>query len=467
MIRRYAELGYDFLMISDHDGVTDIGGLDPHGMVLLPGNEIWGGGPHVLDVGARKRMGWGGWLQPMLDAINSESGFPVLAHPNWGEDFNHFPIQELLALTNYAGIEIYNGTCLHSSGSHLALDKWDLLLSAGRKVWGYAGDDAHMAIHAGLGWNVVRARSRTPEAILEALRSGSFYASCGVRIEEIRCEGSVVTVRAPNAQRMAVVGRFGARIHAVEGSNLRFDTADVMQPYIRIECHGAAEQAAWTQPLMIRDGKYEVFHRQLAALGAGAKSSLQALASDRPPVLTGKADDPLWRQAPLHDRFLDIGSGQPAPVRNALRCIRSGNTLYFALRGEEPLLGRVPLAASRTGNLFADDSMEVFLDFDGQGASYCQILASASARTTADWRGRGPAQATVGPLAAKSATWEEGGTRGWTVELAVPVTGRDLQPGRRIGFHVCRNRTPEPAFYVWSWIGNNNHCPKDFGTLIL
>lgn len=465
MARRYAALGHDFLMISDHDGITDVSTLDPCGLILLPGNEICGGRPHILDVGARRAIRAEGQLQQTLDAIMRESGFPILCHPNWEENFGHYPIDLMLSLKGYIGVEILNGGCLHGPGSHLAVDKWDRVLSAGHRVWGYANDDAHRAAWAGIGWNVVRAPSRTATAILEALKTGSFYASCGVRIEDLRCEGSRVHVEAPNADRIAVIGQYGRRIHSVDAPELTFDAAEVLEPYIRIECYGRAEEAAWTQPLYIRDGEYDALRRRLAELGASGKSTLHALHSTRAPVVTGKADDPLWTQAAVHDRFLDIGSGRPAPVRTELRCIRVGDTLYFALRCEEPLLDQVALSGGRTTSLWTDDSAEIFLDFEAKGLSYCQLVATAAGHTAVGWRGT-PQTQIVNPVA-RTAGWSNGGTRGWSLEFVVPTAGYPLRSGARLGLHVCRNRRPERGSYVWSWVGSSNHNATRFGTLVL
>jgi hypothetical protein len=465
MVRRYAALGHDFLMISDHDGITDAGALDPCGMILLPGNEICGGGPHVLDVGARRLIRADGHLQPMLDAIARESGFAILCHPNWEEDFDHYPIDLMLSLRNYVGVEILNGGCIHSVGSHLAVDKWDRVLSSGQRAWGYANDDAHRAARVGLGWNVARARSRTAPAVLDALRGGNFYASCGVRIEDIRCDGSRVWVKAPNADRIAVIGQHGRRIHSVDAPEMTFDAAGVLEPFIRVECHGRAEEAAWTQPLYIRDGEYEALHRRLAEVGAEGKATLQALDADRAPAITGRGDDPLWQHAAVHDRFLNIASGRPAPVRTELRCVRFGNALHFALRCEEPQVDQVAITGGRTTSLWTDDSVEIFLDFEGKALSYGQLVVTASGHTAVGWRGT--PQATIEKPVARTAAWAAGGTRGWSVELTVPVVGCALRPGARIGLHVCRNRTPDRGSYVWSWVGGSNHSPARFGSLVL
>ena len=155
MLRRYAALGYDFLALTDHDVVSDYSGLDPCGMILLQGNEVSGGSPHVLDIGATRLLSAYSTHQQLMNDINAGGGFAILCHPSWEADFNHYPYEVLATLNGYLGIEIYNGGGYESEGSHLAVDKWDRLLSTGRKIWGYANDDSHKIHHIGRGWNVL------------------------------------------------------------------------------------------------------------------------------------------------------------------------------------------------------------------------------------------------------------------------------------------------------------------------
>src|ERR1044071_9640474 len=60
----YANRGYDFLMISDHDIYTsaqDYDAWNSHGMLLIAGNEITRNGPHLLHVHADR------FVEPLAD----------------------------------------------------------------------------------------------------------------------------------------------------------------------------------------------------------------------------------------------------------------------------------------------------------------------------------------------------------------------------------------------------------------
>jgi hypothetical protein len=254
----YAAHGYDFLALSDHDQEPLAGGaFDSCGLILLPAVEISTGCPHVLEVGAKKLLTPAKGLQALLDEINAVGGFPILCHPNWEEHFNHYPWEQLVTLTNYTGIEIFNGLCIDGPGSHLALDKWDRLLATGRRVLGFANDDAHSPDETARGWNMAQVAERTPEALLAALRRGSFYASSGVTIERIACEGSTLVVRAPDAQQIALISLYGRRVHHVQGPDLKFDAGNFGGPYLRVECYGAGGATAWSQPIYVRGGRWD------------------------------------------------------------------------------------------------------------------------------------------------------------------------------------------------------------------
>ncbi len=248
----YADLGHDFLMITDHDHFTPVSDLDAKGMVLIPGNEITAYGPHILHVNAHRHIGPEDDRQRIIAAIQTDGGFSVVCHPNWLEDYNHCDQENLHTWEGYMGIEIYNGVCRRAEGSPLSTDRWDRILSAGRCVWGFANDDCHIAADRGLAWNVVQTETRTVAGITRALREGKFYASTGVSIKAIRVEGQMVHVETENAQSIHVYSDHSRLQHVVDGSGLEFEVReDFPWHYVRIECYGPGDAMAWTQPFFV------------------------------------------------------------------------------------------------------------------------------------------------------------------------------------------------------------------------
>ena len=249
----YAARGYDFLMLSDHDKLSDPKRVKGHGMVMIPGNEISAKGPHLLHINAKSHIPPDEDRQKILDLIAKEKAFAVINHPNWQEHYNHCPQEKLEAWTGYIGIEVYNGVIRRLSGSPLASDRWDRLLGKGRRVWGFANDDSHRPEDVELAWNMVQSEKRTPAAIVEALVAGRFYGSTGVSIEALAAHGRTVHVAAPNAQRIVIVTDYGKRMAHVDAPEITFHVPDdAKYTYVRVECYGPGESMAWTQPFFVK-----------------------------------------------------------------------------------------------------------------------------------------------------------------------------------------------------------------------
>ena len=253
VIDLYAERGYDFLELSDHDRLADRRALDAHasrGMVLIPGNEITANGPHIQHVDAPALVEPHRDRQKIIDAIRSTGGFAIVNHPDWLERFNHCPIEDLYRWQGYAGMEIYNGVICRLAGSPYALNKWDLVLSSGRRVWGFANDDFHRPEDLALGWNVALCSERSAAAVVAALASGAFYASTGVAISDIRVKNTSITVETENAAKVVAVVDYGRRIAQARGLALTVEVPPDAR-YIRFECYGCGEETAWTQPFFM------------------------------------------------------------------------------------------------------------------------------------------------------------------------------------------------------------------------
>lgn len=252
----YRDRGYGFLMISDHDVYTSVEALAEmrsEQMILIPGNEITASGSHILHVNASGKVPPSAQRQTVLNAIAlDESSFAIVAHPNWQERFDHTTISQLTEWVGYAGIEIYNGVIGRLHGSPYATNKWDMLLAAGRRVWGYAHDDSHRLGDIELGWNQVYVRENSCGAIVSALRKGEFCASTGVTINDIRVEGLRIRLETANAERIVALREVGRRFATVDSKVIEVDVPENAN-YVRFECWGRGEQMAWTQPFFVTE----------------------------------------------------------------------------------------------------------------------------------------------------------------------------------------------------------------------
>jgi hypothetical protein len=250
----YAKLGYDFLAITDHDVYTNqstLRKLNARGMILIPGNEITANGSHIVHVNADRLVPPSPQRQEAINRVKAGRGFAIIAHPNRQDTFNHTSIEMLREWIGYNGIEIFNGAGGRVPGSPYSTHKWDMLLSDGRRFWGYANDDSHQSDEIGLGWSMVYTRERSAKAILEAVAAGRFYASTGVIISAIRVRDTVITIETENAGRIVAISDTGGREMVVDSNRIDCKIADDAT-YVRFECWGEREQFAWTQPFFVK-----------------------------------------------------------------------------------------------------------------------------------------------------------------------------------------------------------------------
>ena len=172
---------------------------------MLVAEELtsWWDGPervhalHVNGYGARSQLGGSGGqsvpevLSSMIDRVHNEGGWASVNHPNF---WSSISATTSFSCASLDFVEVYNGHPLtFSAGSdiHPSMDEvWDLILSAGRRVFGLAVDDAHYFAsfgpelsNPGRGWVAVWAEDHNE--IYSALGTGSFYASTGPVLEAV------------------------------------------------------------------------------------------------------------------------------------------------------------------------------------------------------------------------------------------------------------------------------------------
>lgn len=180
--------------------------------LLLPGIELSALTAHVNVMNLVQRFpfqrGTDGLaaMEMNLEAALAQSertGRPVLAqvnHPNYG---GAVPAERLAETKAARFFEIYNGHPLVENQGNDALPDterfWDIVLTLrlaelglGR-IFGLAVDDAHEydgdtgldRAAPGRGWVMVRAASLSPDKLMEAMFAGDFYASTGVRLQDV------------------------------------------------------------------------------------------------------------------------------------------------------------------------------------------------------------------------------------------------------------------------------------------
>jgi hypothetical protein len=156
-------------------------------------------------------------LQRNVDAVIEQGrrlNRPTLAHINHPNYEWALTAADVAAIEGEQFFEVYNGHSgvrNYGDAGHPGTEAiWDIALTLRLTelnlglLYGLATDDAHQYYEWGVGntnpgrgWVMVRARALTPPAIIQALRSGDFYASSGVILEDFRYEADrmVVSIR--------------------------------------------------------------------------------------------------------------------------------------------------------------------------------------------------------------------------------------------------------------------------------
>jgi hypothetical protein len=280
--RWYRERDYQFLVLSDHNFLTDVTGLNAlfgadEKFLLIRGEEVtdtFAGKPlHLNGLNLSRLVTPQGGatlvetLQRDVDAIRAADGAPHINHPNfrWA-----ITAEELTAVRRNKLFEIFNGhpqvNNLGGGGVPGLEEVWDQILSSGQLIYGIAVDDAHhfkrpwdpTASRPGRGWVVVRAPRLDAREIVLALERGDFYASTGVTLKDVTAApGSLTVTIAPTAfskYRVQFVGR-GGKVLAETIDNPATYAFKGGEGYVRarvIESNGAM---AWVQPAILEGQK--------------------------------------------------------------------------------------------------------------------------------------------------------------------------------------------------------------------
>jgi hypothetical protein len=266
----YQEHGYDFLALTDHDYdfkaksdidvLTDVAALSSDHFLVLQGIETHPGANELdmpfelLGIGISRSHAYTRRTRPVQDAIDrlrGDGAIVLLAHPTW----SGMTFRDILGLEGIVGLEIANTTCM-SAGKGFATIQWDDVLARGRRLWGFAGDDAHWWSEVqdhGHSWIMVRAPTLSREAILGAIAAGHFYASQGPQIDSVQVTESEIHVGCSPVTMIACVSVNGggrSKLAADAGDELVQATlpCDRMRGYVRVECIDSFGRKAWTQP---------------------------------------------------------------------------------------------------------------------------------------------------------------------------------------------------------------------------
>ena len=278
VVRWYREHGYNFLVLTDHNYLTSVDGLNAvHGaagqFLVIPGEEVTmtvqEKPVHVNGLGLDRLVAppsagtMGEALREAVRRVRDANGVPHVNHPNFRWALTPEDLRQV-ERTNI--LEIFNGhpqvNNLGGGGVPGLEEVWDRILSSGRLMYGIAVDDAHhfkrpgdpSASGPGRGWVYVRAPELEERAIVEALDRGDFYASTGVELAEYSADRSGVSLKvratAWSKYRVQFIGRGGRLLSEVTEPEASY-TFRGDEGYVRARVLESNGLVAWTQPVVV------------------------------------------------------------------------------------------------------------------------------------------------------------------------------------------------------------------------
>jgi len=151
-------------------------------------------------------------------------------------------------------MEIWNSGCALNCHQDCDAAYWDEILGQGKIIYGVATDDGHgMKDHCN-GWVMVRAENNI-NAILEALKDGKFYSSCGPEIYNFYVDGDTAVVECSDAKFVRIQSDMHPTklVKAGDGTITRaeFKINDTYK-YVRAVVVDENGKLAWTNPIFLK-----------------------------------------------------------------------------------------------------------------------------------------------------------------------------------------------------------------------
>ncbi len=293
----FKEHGYSFLCLSEHDLYTDYTStFTNENFVILPGLEasacLWdkeGGAPikchhihgilgsekDIRNAGSRifehmqslpPDMYYGSWdgaavAQKLSDKLRAHGCIPQYNHPIW----SRVNADEFVHTEGLWALEIFNYDTVNESGTGYDVTYWDVMLRAGKRIWGTATDDNHNPgtfDDACGGWIAVQAESLTRNDLITAMEKGNFYSSAGPVIRSWGVANGKAYVTCSDVRRI----NFITGNHVGDGRTIMTDSVLKQvtggeyalkghEAYIRVECTDWLGRTAWSNPIYLSEGK--------------------------------------------------------------------------------------------------------------------------------------------------------------------------------------------------------------------
>jgi hypothetical protein len=219
--------------------------------IELDGHDEQGRYFHILCLGPTQGISREMGLARAVESAQAQGALVVLAHPFWTGNSCADVVR-----FNFQGVEIYNHVCQWLSGKGDGRFFWHEMLHRNAGALAFAADDAHLRPeHPGWdgGWLVIQAPELSAASVMQAIRRGQYYMSCGPEFRSIAYDGTRVQIATSPVQFVRLVGPgcLGERMGNFGEGRLTEATfempADWEYGYLEIE--DGQGRRAWTNTL--------------------------------------------------------------------------------------------------------------------------------------------------------------------------------------------------------------------------
>lgn len=278
VMRWYQDYNYQFLVVSDHDLVTDVTYLDSDrndDFILIPGQEITRSlgklRIHVNALNPARPLAAAAvgataaeTLQNSVDAARAAGAVPQINHPNWRWSLAFEDLQGLRGVRLFELLNVNRDSNNFAAGGRPGTEElWDALLGLGLPYYGVASDDTHNyhgdfipdVSHPGKGWVMVRVRELSAGAVCAALEQGDFYASTGVELADVAVSAGEYRLEIKPLNDTAYTTRFIGRGGAVLQEDFGLSPAYRFKGdelYVRAKVLSSVGELAFCQPVFVK-----------------------------------------------------------------------------------------------------------------------------------------------------------------------------------------------------------------------
>ncbi len=253
----YRNRGFDFIFITDHNKVSDFSYLCSDDFLVLNGGEFTAGrtdlGEPLHFIGLNLPPGFTpsskSSPQDLINEMREAGAEVILAHPYWSQ----LSWQDIFPLEGILGLEILNYASEVAIRKGYSVVHWDDLLNRGKRLYGFAVDDSHFGIEdGGGGWIEVEAEELSLKGIMEALRNGAFFSSCGPKILEMKIKEGLVEVTTTPVVSVCFLSNLalGYCLNSPDDSitKAQFELKPRYK-FVRFECEDEHHKRAWSNPV--------------------------------------------------------------------------------------------------------------------------------------------------------------------------------------------------------------------------